>query len=41
MLLTTITIEGTDSGARTTIPVKITKNVIASKFTGETGVMIR
>jgi hypothetical protein len=41
MLLTTVTIEGTDSGARTTIPVKITKNVIASKFTGETGVMIR
>jgi hypothetical protein len=41
MLLTTITIEGTDSGARTTIPVKLTKNVIGNKFTGESGVMIR
>jgi hypothetical protein len=40
-LLTTITIEGVDSGARVTIPVKITKNVIATKATGETGVTLR
>ena len=41
-LLTTITVEGVDSGARTTIPVKITKEVIATKFQqGESGIMLR
>ncbi len=40
-LLTTLTIEGVDSGARVTIPVKITKEVIVTKATGETGVTIR
>ena len=41
VLLTTLTIEGVDSGARVTIPVKITKEVIVTKATGETGVQIR
>ena len=41
VLLTTLTIEGVDSGARVTIPVKITKEVIVTKATGETGVTIR
>ena len=41
-LLTTITVEGVDSGARTTIPVKITKEVIATKFQqGESGIQLR
>ena len=40
-LLTTLTIEGVDSGARVTIPVKITKEVIVTKATGETGVQLR
>ena len=40
-LLTTLTIEGIDSGARTTIPVEITKEVIASSATqGVTGVTL-
>ena len=40
-LLTTLTIEGVDSGARTTIPVEITKEVIASSATqGVTGVTL-
>ena len=41
VLLTTLTIEGVDSGARVTVPVKITKEVIVTKATGETGVQIR
>ena len=41
VLLTTLTIEGVDSGARVTIPVKITKEVIVTKATGETGVQLR
>jgi hypothetical protein len=40
-LLTTITIEGVDSGARTTIPVEISKEVVASLSTqGETGITL-
>ena len=40
-LLTTLTIEGVDSGARTTIPVEITKEVIATSNTqGQTGVQL-
>ena len=40
-LLTTLTIEGVDSGARTTIPVEITKEVIATSNTqGVTGVTL-
>ena len=40
-LLTTITLEGVDSGARTTIPVEITKEVIATSNTqGVTGVTL-
>ena len=40
-LLTTLTIEGVDSGARTTIPVEISKDVIASSATqGVTGVTL-
>lgn len=40
-LLTTLTVEGVDSGARTTIPVEITKEVIASSATqGVTGVTL-
>ena len=41
VLLTTITIEGVDSGGRVTIPVKISKQVIATKATGTTGIQIR
>ena len=41
VLLTTITIEGVDSGGRVTIPVKISKEVIATKATGTTGIQIR
>ena len=41
VLLTTITIEGVDSGGRVTIPVKISKQVIATKSTGTTGIQIR
>ena len=41
-LLTTLTIEGRDSGARTTIPLEISKRIIASKsVAGETGVQLR
>ena len=41
-LLTTLTIEGRDSGARTTIPVEISKQVIASSSPqGQTGIMLR
>ena len=41
-LTTTITIEGIDSGARTTIPVEISKEVIATRGTqGETGVFLK
>ena len=40
-LLTTLTIEGVDSGARVTIPVEITKDVIATSNTQEvTGVTL-
>jgi len=40
-LLTTITLEGRDSGGRTTIPVEISKEVIAVKGTqGESGIML-
>ena len=40
-LLTTLILEGVDSGARTTIPVEITKEVIASSATqGVTGVTL-
>jgi len=41
VLLTTVTIEGVDSGGRVTIPVKISKQVIATKATGTTGIQIR
>ena len=41
-LLTTITIEGRDSGARVTVPLEISKEVIASVATaGETGITLR
>jgi len=41
-LLTTITIEGRDSGARITVPLEISKEVIANKATsGETGITLR
>ena len=40
-LLTTLTIEGIDSGARVTIPVEITKETIATSNTqGQTGVQL-
>ena len=40
-LLTTVTIEGMDSGARTTIPVEISKEVIANKAVqGESGITL-
>ena len=40
-LLTTITIEGRDSGARVTVPLEISKEVIANKATaGETGITL-
>ena len=40
-LITTITVEGRDSGGRTTIPVEISKEVIAVKGTsGETGIVL-
>jgi hypothetical protein len=40
-LLTTITIEGVDSGARTTIPVEISKEVVANKAVqGESGITL-
>jgi len=40
-LITTLTIEGVDSGAKTTIPVEISKEVIAkTSSTGETGVSL-
>ena len=41
-LLTTLTIEGRDSGARTTIPVEISRVILASSSPqGETGIMLR
>ena len=41
-LLTTITVEGADSGARVTIPVNITKEIIATRFQqGESGIQLR
>ena len=41
-LLTTITIEGADSGARATIPVKITKDVLAVRSAvAESGVYLK
>ena len=41
-LLTSITIEGRDSGARVTVPLEISKEVIASKaISGETGITLR
>jgi hypothetical protein len=41
-LLTTITIEGVDSGARVTIPVEISKNIIAQTAAqGETGITLK
>jgi len=41
-LSTTITLEGLDSGARTTIPVEISKEVIATRGTkGETGIFLK
>ena len=41
-LLTTITIEGIDSGASVTVPVEISKEVIASvSAQGETGIVLR
>ena len=40
-LLTTLTVEGVDSGARVTIPVEISKEVIATSNTqGQTGVTL-
>jgi hypothetical protein len=40
-LLTTLTVEGIDSGARVTIPVEITKDVISTSNTqGQTGVTL-
>jgi len=40
-LLTTITLEGIDSGARTTIPLEISKEIIATTATsGETGITL-
>ena len=40
-LLTTLTVEGVDSGARVTIPVEITKDVIATSNTqGVTGITL-
>jgi hypothetical protein len=41
VLLTSITIEGVDSGGRVTIPVKISKTVLATKSTGTTGIQLR
>ena len=41
-LLTSLTIEGRDSGARVTIPVEINKQVVKSQaFSGETGIELR
>ena len=41
-LTTTITIEGINSGARTTVPVEISKEVIATRGTqGETGIFLK
>ena len=41
-LLTTITIEGVDSGAKVTIPVEISKNIIAQTAAqGETGITLK
>ena len=41
-LLTTITIEGIDSGASITVPVEISKEIIASvSAQGETGIVLR
>ena len=41
-LLTTITIEGRDTGARVTIPIEISKNLVGTVFTqGESGVQLK
>ena len=41
-LLTSLTIEGRDSGARVTVPVEINKQVVKSQaFSGETGIELR
>ena len=41
-LLTSLTIEGIDSGARVTIPVEINKQVVKSQaFNGETGISLK
>ena len=41
-LLTSLTIEGRDSGARVTIPVEISKQVVKSQaFNGETGISLK
>lgn len=41
-LLTSLTIEGRDSGARVTIPVEINKQVVKSQsFSGETGISLK
>ena len=41
-LLTTLTIEGRDTGARVTIPLEISKNITGTQFTqGETGVTLK
>ena len=41
-LLTTLTIEGRDSGARATIPLEITKKILARRSVkGESGIQLR
>ena len=41
-LLTTLTIEGRDTGARVTIPIEISKNLVGTVFTqGESGVQLK
>ncbi len=41
-LLTTLTVEGVDSGASVTVPIEISKEIIANVSTqGETGVVLR
>ena len=41
-LLTTLTIEGRDTGARVTIPIEISKNLVGTVFTqGESGIQLK
>ena len=41
-LLTTLTIEGRETGARVTIPIEIRKNIVGSVFTqGESGIQLK